>query len=421
MNELKNYCLNITDGEHGTVIDDDNGDCFLLSNKNIIDGQIVVTDNDRKISKNTLDAINKRVKLEKGDVLISTVGTLGKTAVVVDDKPNYTFQRSVGVIKPNKQLLLPDFLKYLLDSEQYQKILTNNSKGAIQKCIFINDLKRLKVNIPSIEAQKQAIELPRYLDNKINNNNKINTKLDELARTIYNYWFLQFDFPGEEGHPYKSSGGKMVHDGILNREIPDDWKTTTIKDVISHINTGLNPRRNFVLNNGDIKYITVKNLTTKGTIDFTTCDTIDKDALKKVHKRSDISKGDILFASIAPLGRCVIIREDPNGWDINESVFSIRPKSKNLSEYLYMFFMSEAFIKKAEQSSTGSVFSGIRISVLEDMKIVVPPEDILDKFNQIVSPIFDLKYRNELENQKLKELRDFLLPLLLNGQVTVSD
>jgi type I restriction enzyme S subunit len=421
MNELKNYCLNITDGEHGTVIDDDNGDCFLLSNKNIIDGQIVVTDNDRIISKNTLDAINKRVKLEKGDVLISTVGTLGKTAVVVDDKPNYTFQRSVGVIKPNKQLLLPDFLKYLLDSEQYQKILTNNSKGAIQKCIFINDLKRLKVNIPSIEAQKQAIELPRYLDNKINNNNKINAKLDELARTIYNYWFLQFDFPGEDGHPYKSSGGKMVHDDILNREIPDDWKTTTIKDVISHINTGLNPRRNFVLNNGDIKYITVKNLTTKGTIDFTTCDTIDKDALKKVHKRSDISKGDILFASIAPLGRCVIIREDPNGWDINESVFSIRPKSKNLSEYLYMFFMSEAFIKKAEQSSTGSVFSGIRISVLEDMKIVVPPEDILDKFNQIVSPIFDLKYRNELENQKLKELRDFLLPLLLNGQVTVSD
>ena len=83
--------------------------------------------------------------------------------------------------------------------------------------------------------------------------------------------------------------------------------------------------------------------------------------------------------------------------------------------------MSEAFIKKAEQSSTGSVFSGIRISVLEDMKIVVPPEDILDKFNQIVYPIFDLKYRNELENQKLKELRDFLLPLLLNGQATITD
>lgn len=421
MNDLKNYCLNITDGEHGSVIDDNNGDCYLLSNKNIIDGKIIITDDDRKINKKTLDIINKRVKLEKGDVLISTVGTLGKTAVVIDDNPNYTFQRSVGVIKPNRQLLLPDFLKYMLDSEQYQKMLTNNSKGAIQKCIFINDLKRLKVSVPDIETQRRAIELPKYIDDKINNNNIINAKLDELTKTIYTYWFLQFDFPDTNSHPYKTSGGKMIYNDVAKREIPENWKAAKVKDIISHINTGLNPRQNFVLNNGDIRYITVKNLTTKGTIDFTTCDTIDEEALEKVHKRSDISKGDILFASIAPLGRCVIIREDPNGWDINESVFSIRPKSKNLSEYLYMFFMSEAFIKKAEQSSTGSVFSGIRISVLEDMKIVVPPEDILDKFNQIVSPIFDLKYRNELENQKLKELRDFLLPLLLNGQATITD
>lgn len=317
----------------------------------------------------------------------------------------------------NKDLVYPKYLYYYLSLLD----LSSRDSGSALPSMTFDSYYSLDISLPSLEKQKQLADIATLIDDKIENNNKINAKLNELANTIYNYWFLQFDFPNTESRPYKSSGGKMIHNDIVKREIPESWKTAKIKDIISHINTGLNPRQNFILNNGNIKYITVKNLTTNGTIDFTTCDTINKDALEKVHKRSDISKGDILFASIAPLGRCVIIREDPDGWDINESVFSIRPKSKSIAEYLYMFFMSDAFIKKAEHSSTGSVFSGIRISVLEDMKVVVPPENILEKFSRIISPIFDLKYQNEAENQKLKELRDFLLPLLLNNQVTIAN
>ncbi|MBR3319135.1 restriction endonuclease subunit S [Candidatus Saccharibacteria bacterium] len=317
----------------------------------------------------------------------------------------------------NKDLVYPKYLYYYLSLLD----LSSRDSGSALPSMTFDSYYSLDISLPSLEKQKQLADIATLIDDKIENNNKINAKLNELANTIYNYWFLQFDFPNTESRPYKSSGGKMIHNDIVKREIPENWKTAKIKDIISHINTGLNPRQNFILNNGNIKYITVKNLTTNGTIDFTTCDTINKDALEKVHKRSDISKGDILFASIAPLGRCVIIREDPDGWDINESVFSIRPKSKSIAEYLYMFFMSDAFIKKAEHSSTGSVFSGIRISVLEDMKVVVPPENILEKFSRIISPIFDLKYQNEAENQKLKELRDFLLPLLLNNQVTIAN
>ena len=116
------------------------------------------------------------------------------------------------------------------------------------------------------------------------------------------------------------------------------------------------------------------------------------------------------------------MQENPVDWDINESVFSIRPDTDKVStEHLYMFFMSDYFIKKAEHNSTGSVFSGIRVSTLEDMYILLPPPAIRDKFKSAVADILYKKYLNDQENQELASLRDFLLPLLMNGQVTFGD
>ena len=167
--------------------------------------------------------------------------------------------------------------------------------------------------------------------------------------------------------------------------------------------------------------MTVKNLTKDGSIDFTSCDKIDENARQIVHRRSDVSVGDILFASIAPLGRCAVVIEPPEDWDINESVFSIRPNYKNMTSlFLYMTFMSENFIKKAEGSSTGSVFKGIRISELLDLKTIIPPKPILDMFEEQIKNLFLAKTNAFTENQQLASLRDFLLPMLMNGQVKVS-
>ena len=256
-------------------------------------------------------------------------------------------------------LLVNDFKGVTRDYLLYQvkclrKYLVNQGNGSIFKNLKTDILKDFPIQIPintngelDESAQTRIAKTLTNIEDKIENNTSIYSDLTNIEKLLYDYWFVQFDFIGTNGQPYKSSGGKMVWNNELKREIPEGWEVKKAKDVIEHINTGLNPRQNFVLNNGNIKYITVKNLTTRGTIDFTTCDTIDEDALEKVHKRSDISKGDILFASIAPLGRCVLIREDPkNNWDINESIFSIRPENKNLSEYLYLFFMSKPFIKK---------------------------------------------------------------------------
>ncbi|WP_443854092.1 restriction endonuclease subunit S [Eshraghiella crossota] len=302
------------------------------------------------------------------------------------------------------------------------ELLRKKAQGSQTKFLTMQLLDAFEIDDIPLAEQKRIAYTLSDIDSKIENNKKINAELESMAKTIYDYWFLQFEFPNEEGKPYKSSGGKMVWNEELKREIPEGWEVSHVKDCIKHINTGLNPRDNFVLGNGSIKYITVKNLTTDGTIDFSGCDMIDEEARVIVHNRSDVSKKDILFASIAPLGRCAIVHENPTDWDINESVFCIRPNNNIVStEYLYMFFMSDYFIKKAEHNSTGSVFSGIRISSLEDMIITIPPEKIKDNFVKAIRETLYMKYENEKQNQELASLRDFLLPMLMNGQIGFKD
>ena len=358
-----------------------------------------------------------RAELKPNDILFVNKGTPGRVCLVPDPVSFCAAQDMIGLrVDPEK--IYYKYLFAVLRSEFIQKKIANFHVGIAIPHFKKSDLDNLLIPVPDKKIQVKIGDLFCQLSEKIELNNRINAELESIAKTLYDYWFLQFEFPNEEGKPYKSSGGNMVWNEELKREIPEGWEVDTVKKCIYHINTGLNPRDNFKLGNGHIKYITVKNLTINGTIDFSDCDQIDEDARKIVHKRSDVSKGDILFASIAPLGRCVIVQENPKDWDSNESVFCIRPNLNKVStEFLYMFFMSEYFVKKAEHSSTGSVFNGIRISTLEEMLILIPPKAIKDKLTDIVKDIFVKKYQNEKENQELASLRDFLLPLLMNGQV----
>ena len=271
-----------------------------------------------------------------------------------------------------------------------------------------------------VVCQKRIALVLSNIDRKIELNRAINQNLEAMAKLLYDYWFVQFDFPNENGKPYKSSGGKMVN--ANGHIIPEGWTFCKVQDIISNICTGLNPRDNFKLGTGDIKYITVKNLTTNGTLDFTGCDTIDESARAIVHNRSDIQIGDILFASIAPLGRCYLIQSEPTDWDINESVFSIRANTDIVTpSFLYLYFMSDAFIKQATSSSTGSIFKGIRINTLLETELCVPPLSVILKFEERLASTFPLKSKNYEEIQRLSNLRDWLLPMLMNGQATIGD
>ena len=356
--------------------------------------------------------------LQEGDIVFSRVGSIDRCVYVKKEQEGWLFSGRCLRVRCDEEKVNARYLSYYFKLAEFKKMMLNISVGATMPSLNTDLMDSVQLNLLERNKQDKIADLLNDIDGKIEKNNEVNAELEAMARTIYDYWFLQFDFPDENGKPYKSSGGKMVWNEELKREIPEGWKVKRIKDCVKHINTGLNPRDNFVLGQGDIKYVTVKNLMSNGTLDFASCDTIDSRAKKIIHKRSDVAKGDILFASIAPLGRCFIVQEEPEKWDINESVFSIRPNIDMVSkEYLYLFFISQAFVRLAEFSSTGSVFYGIRISTLENMQIIIPDEDTMQKFTNYTSDILYKKYLNFIGNHELASLRDFLLPLLMNGQV----
>ena len=364
--------------------------------------------------------------IKKGDILITrtseTIDELAMSCVAVKDYPRATYSGFTKRLRPKTAgIAYHKYLAFYLRSQLFRKAVTNNAFMTLRASFNEDIFSFLNLYLPEYKEQVKIGDMLYSMEQKIQLNKRICAELEAMAKTLYNYWFTQFDFPDENGKPYRSSGGEMVWNDQLKREIPKRWDVRPLSHVISSINTGLNPRDNFILGNGDIQYLTVKNLTTSGTIDFSGCDTVDEQAREIIHKRSDVSVGDILFASIAPLGRCYLIQNPPEKWDINESVFSIRRNAFRVtSEFLYMYFMSDTFIKAATSSSTGSIFKGIRINTLLDIAAVIPPKDIVTAFTTQVKTLLALKEQKGTENRELTKLCDWLLPMLMNGQATVE-
>ena len=183
MEKLKDLCKCISDGEHGSVADDLCGKYFLLSNKNLVNNVIEITDSDRRINKETYNLLSRKQNLEKGDLLLSTVGTVGKTQVL-EEPGDFVFQRSVGIIKTKKDKLNPYYLKYLFETSSYKKLLSNLAHGGVQKGIYIYDIGNIPIDCPSLEKQEELIRPLLTIDRKISLNNKINDNLSNRNLTI---------------------------------------------------------------------------------------------------------------------------------------------------------------------------------------------------------------------------------------------
>ena len=362
--------------------------------------------------------------VKKDDVFITrtseTVDALAMSCVAVKDYPKATFSGFVKRLRPKTTgIVYSKYIAFFLRSKYFRKVLDCNTIMTLRASFNEDMFSFLYLYLPDYEEQVRIGDLLYKMEMKIRTNNKINDNLEQQAKLLYDYWFTQFDFPDENGKPYRSSGGKMVWNEQLKMEIPFSWICSKMENAIEAVRTGLNPRNNFQLGNGNIQYITVKNLCLNGSLDFSGCDTIDEQARQIVHRRSDIQRDDILFASIAPLGRCYLIQEN---WDINESVFSIRYNSSVLTaEYLYMNLQSETFVKRATACSTGSIFKGIRINSLMDSEIILPPLSVTKEFSKEIKPLLALQKELDRETHTLIQLRDWLLPMLMNGQATISD
>lgn len=396
--ELKKYkleecCLHITDGEHGSVNDDLQCDYYLLSNKNIINGNIVISKDDRKINKATFDKINKRILLEEKDVIISTVGTLGKTAII-EGNINYTFQRSVGIIKPNPQIIDSYYLKYLLDTDYYQQLLIGLSVGAVQKCIFIGTLKSLPISIPSLPTQKKIANILQALDQKIALNRAINDNLEAMSKQLYDYWFVQYDFPNDEGKPYKSSGGKMVWNEKLKREIPEGWEVKTI-GTFADVKRGSTITKAQTVE-GDIKVVAAAT-------DYSF-----------LHNEANRSAYVItVSASGANAGFINFWREPIYASDCSTI------QCEKIEETLYCYYWILHFQELLFTQQIGAAQPHVYPEHINKIPIAVPSPDIFAKVKNLLVKSNQKQSEISREIESLTKQRDELLPLLMNGQVSL--
>ena len=411
---LNNLCLNITDGEHGTIQNDNDGRYFLLSNKNIINGQIIISDADRRINKESFSKINKRTKLENGDLVISTVGVLGKLAIIKTENLNYDFQRSVGIVKCDEKKINTKYLYYYLNTQFVQNRLNHLSKGAVQKCLFISDLKNLEIDFRDIPTQQKIASVLSALDDKIELNNRINAELEAMAKTLYDYWFVQFDFPivtssGVE-KPYKSSGGKMVYNETLKREIPEGWEVKSLYKIADFIN-GLACQK-FRPENENDDYLPVIKIREMNEGKSNNTERVRVN----IPEKNIINDGDVLFAWSASLD--VKIWTEGKG-ALNQHIFKVVSKDFPRSFYYFeLLNYLKHFKMMAELRKT--TMGHITIDHLKTSYISIPPKNLIEKLDKKLNILIEKIIINQKQNQELSALRDWLLPMLMNGQVKVG-
>lgn len=368
----------------------DNEYCLFLDAKN-------VTENGFDFSE--VHFINKEKdqklrngKLKRNDIVMMTRGSVGNVAIFNEKVPYDNIRINSGMIIIRTQ---NDFsslqLYYMLKSEFVQKQIRDMMSGSVQKQLPVSVIKKIKLNKKSIN-----IDIVKSIDDKIINNSKIISELEEMAKTIYDYWFLQYEFPNEEGKPYKSSGGKMIYNDELKREIPECWKVSTIEDIV--IEKGKSP-----MQVGDAKDKT-------GKYPFFT-------------SGSEIYEVDEFLTE----GRNCYLSTGGKGYVqyyVGKSSYStdtwVISGKDNLEDYLYLF------IKSIEDMLDIKYFAGTGLKHLQkdlfkDTHIVIPNEGTLKMFNDISNKLFNKISKIYKENKELTKLRDYLLPLLMNGQVSFKN
>jgi type I restriction enzyme, S subunit len=345
----------------------------------------------------------ERFKVEEGDVLISCSGTVGKTTIIKTNDPLGIISQALLILRPNRELMIPEFLKYFLDSKVGQERLISRSHGSVQTNIAKrSDVETLQLPNLSLEVQKKVVSILSSLDDKIELNIKINKTLEEFAQTLYKHWFVDFEFPNEEGKPYKSYGGEMVESEI--GMIPSEWTVVELNKLVYQNRIKSDPVGSEVL-------IDMANMPSYS-ISLGSYDSGDK--LKT--NLFKMKKYDLLYGSIRPyLGKFGIAPRD----GLTTGTVHCLNVNKN-SDYSFVASMifSTEFNNYCVQISDGTKMPIVKWRDFASYKTAYS-EYISEKFDLHLKSSFRMIVQNVNQNDNLIKLRDLLLPKLLSGEIEV--
>jgi len=363
--------------------------------------------------------------LPKGTILLSSRAPIGLLAIAkIELCTNQGFKNIV----PQNEFVDNNYLYYLL-SLKIKEIEALGS-GTTFKEVSKTSLENYEINIHDIAEQQKIANTLNVIDDKIALNNKINNELEQIAKTLYEYWFVQFDFPDEKGRPYKSANGKMVYNEVLKREIPDGWEVGTFSSYI-HQDKGGDWGKDTLVGNYTKKVTCIRGADFPSLQGYSCCNAPIRYILNK-NSSKILSTGDLVVeisggSPIQSTGRIGYVNQHTLARFDNDIITSnfCKALSLNNKNALYNFYLEWERLYKSGvffnyEGKTTGIKNLLFDTFVESYKIVIPPQNIVDTFYANVSNMFEKIQRNAKENHYLELIRDFLLPLLMNGQVTVS-
>lgn len=358
-----------------------------------------------------MEGVKKSVVLEPGTLIVSNSGTagipmfMGITGCVHDG----------WLILQELNGIIPDYLYYTIVNSR--RALLHNAYDSVMKNLTIDMIRSFEVYLPSLEIQTQVTDVLNALDSKIELNNKMNKNLEQMAQAIFKQWFVDFEFPNEQGEPYKSSGGEMVWCEELGKEIPKGWGIHAAEDLVPvKDGTHDSPKPT----EQGFRLITSKHLK-ENRIDKSNANIISEEDYIHINSRSKVDTYDILISMIGTVGNIHLVQEEVIDFAIKNIGLFKTSTNLLIYEYIYFYLLSEPIKQYINERLAGSTQQYISLGELRKIPIYLPNKDNLGTFKKVANELLNKIHSNIKQNANLINLRDTLLPKLMSGEIDVSN
>ena len=407
--KLKDVCTILGDGLHGTPIYDDKGEFFFINGNNLKDGRISIKNDTKRVPYSEANKYKK--PLNNRTILVSINGTIGNVAKYQDEKCILGKSACFFNVKENVDL---NFIYYVVANQQFKNTITQLATGTTIKNVSLETMRNYTFCIPPLSIQKQIGKILSSLDDKIELNRRINDNLEQQAQALFKSWFVDFEpFLREEF--FKSDS--------LFGDIPVEWHIVAIKDLSVYItdyvangsfaslreNVRLYDKPNYAhfIRNTDLKAESYKMYVDKHSYEFLS--------------KSVLEGGEIIISNVGDVGSVFLCPKLEKPMTLGNNIILLRPKKDYLTFYLYMLFKGGIGQHLIDGVTGGSAQRKFNKTDFKSIKLMMPPVNILIKFDRIVKPIFSKIEENRDEISRLTSLRDTLLPKLMSGELKIND
>ena len=407
--KLKDVCTILGDGLHGTPIYDDKGEFFFINGNNLKDGRISIKNDTKRVPYSEANKYKK--PLNNRTILVSINGTIGNVAKYQDEKCILGKSACFFNVKENVDL---NFIYYVVANQQFKNTITQLATGTTIKNVSLETMRNYTFCIPPLSIQKQIGKILSSIDDKIELNRRINDNLEQQAQALFKSWFVDFEpFLREEF--FKSDS--------LFGDIPVEWHIVAIKDLSVYItdyvangsfaslreNVRLYDKPNYAhfIRNTDLKAESYKMYVDKHSYEFLS--------------KSVLEGGEIIISNVGDVGSVFLCPKLEKPMTLGNNIILLRPKKDYLTFYLYMLFKGGIGQHLIDGVTGGSAQRKFNKTDFKSIKLMMPPVNILIKFDRIVKPIFSKIEENRDEISRLTSLRDTLLPKLMSGELKIND